>query len=570
MMKNIFTFLLFILITFQLNAQTATFDLKWVNTFEKASVKDMEIDASGNCYIVGTFSDTVDFDLGAGTTALIADTTYRTFLAKYDNNGTLVFVKQLPGLYGNKIGLSKSGNIWVAAEFRNTVDIDPGAGVQNLTAYQASSSIYKSDYYLAKYDNSGNYLTAFTLVDSTNPVVIEDLTIDDNDNMFIAGDFENTVDFDPSTGVSNKTSNSNNGDIFVAKYDPSGSLLFVHHLASQGATLECIAYKVRTDASNNFYIAGYFHGNVDLDPSLATYLVSDQGGIDGFVAKYNSTGAFLFGGSFNGGCRALDVNPNGDFYVGGTMPDSMDADMGTGTAMLYSTNVFDVWLAHYSNAGNFASAKAFEGNNFYSVNDISISPNLNLLMAGYIRDTVDFDPGNTGGVFISNGGKDLAVMQFDNTTNLKRGMTLGGTGHEDINVIRNIGSGDFWVCGFFNDTVDFDPSTTSATKYTSTSNGGFFAKYNDPSIISSVISRNKELLDISIHALGKSIYVDFSQLNSVDATIEVYNLNGQLIHKQLYDRKDQLNIPFNELNPQVYVVKVWNKGAVRVKKVILQ
>lgn len=558
-------------LSFYANAQS--FDLKWANTLNKTSMVDFEVDANGNCYVVGTFADTVDFDLGTGVSTLIADTAYPTFLAKYDANGNFVFVKQLPGLFRNKLALDKTGNIWLTAVFEYTVDFDPGAGVANLTAYQSSNSFQKSDVYIAKYDNNGNYLLAFSIVDSSYSIRIEDITTDNNDNLYLTGDFRETVDFDPSASATKLTANDFNGDVFIAKYSSAGNLSYAHHLVAIGNSAN--AHKIRIDNSDNVYICGRFIDAIDLDPSTATYTLNTLGGIDGFVAKYNSAGAFQFGGNFNGVCRAFDVEPNGDFYVGGTMPDSMDADWGTGTSMLYSMNNFDIWLAHYDNTGSFASANAFESNAIYHTYDFYINPNQEVLMSGYIRDTVDFDPGNSGGEFISNGNRDVFVSKFDDNCDFKRGMSFGAAATDQVNAIAGNNSSDFWIIGSFSDSVDFDPSSNFDWHYGlpgtfSIPNGGFLARYNDPDVLTAVLTRKKELLDVSIHSVERNIYIDFSNLNQVNAEVEVYTMSGQLVIRQRHSQNNQLIITDQKLSSQIYLVKVKNENAVQVRKVMLR
>src|SRR5690606_22897544 len=59
---------------------------------------DVVADADGNSYITGSFSGTVDFDPGPGTTALTSDGGSRDiFVAKYDIGGNLVFAVSASG-----------------------------------------------------------------------------------------------------------------------------------------------------------------------------------------------------------------------------------------------------------------------------------------------------------------------------------------------------------------------------------------------------------------------------------------------------------------------------------------
>ncbi|RYZ48720.1 MAG: hypothetical protein EOP49_17930, partial [Sphingobacteriales bacterium] len=72
------------------------------------------------------------------------------------------------------------------------------------------------------------------------------------------------------------------------------------------------------DANGNFYISGRFAGsNVDFDPSpTATFLMTAQGAHDGYVAKYDPNGNFLWAFRF-GGASLDDFNARGGDVVEG-------------------------------------------------------------------------------------------------------------------------------------------------------------------------------------------------------------------------------------------------------------
>src|SRR4051812_48235706 len=72
---------------------------------------------------------------------------------------------------------------------------------------------------------------AFGLADDTNytnPVTVQ---VDAADNMYVAGYFDNTLDFDPGSGTANLTSAGSN-DVFLAKYHPDGSLEWARSFGS--------------------------------------------------------------------------------------------------------------------------------------------------------------------------------------------------------------------------------------------------------------------------------------------------------------------------------------------------
>ncbi|HEX6426137.1 MAG TPA: SBBP repeat-containing protein, partial [Niastella sp.] len=117
----------------------------------------LAVDASGNSYITGQFTGTVDFDPGSGTQNLTTTGNADIFLAKYDASGNYMWAQQI-GATNNDIGyalaVDASGNSYITGYFNGTVDFDPGAGTQDLI------STGNADIFLAKYDASGNYVWA--------------------------------------------------------------------------------------------------------------------------------------------------------------------------------------------------------------------------------------------------------------------------------------------------------------------------------------------------------------------------------------------------------------------------
>lgn len=57
----------------------------------------MDLDELGSVFFVGTFEDTVDFDPGAGTEIMSAEALYDNFLLKLDNTGDFDYVRTWGG-----------------------------------------------------------------------------------------------------------------------------------------------------------------------------------------------------------------------------------------------------------------------------------------------------------------------------------------------------------------------------------------------------------------------------------------------------------------------------------------
>ena len=94
-------FVSFLLVS-NLSAQIPTF--VWARQMGGKSVdlaSSITTDIHGNVYTTGMFADTADFDPGPRVTNLISASKdyYDVFIQKLDPNGTLLWVKQIGGMW---------------------------------------------------------------------------------------------------------------------------------------------------------------------------------------------------------------------------------------------------------------------------------------------------------------------------------------------------------------------------------------------------------------------------------------------------------------------------------------
>ena len=100
------------------------------------------------------------------------------------------------------IAMDNNNNLIVVGTFRDTVDFDPGPG-SNIRISNGMRDIY-----VLKADPLGNVLWVKTYggigFDEANNVAI-----DASGSIYITGEFDNTVDFDPGPGIHNETQTTN-------------------------------------------------------------------------------------------------------------------------------------------------------------------------------------------------------------------------------------------------------------------------------------------------------------------------------------------------------------------------
>lgn len=372
------------------------------------------IDASGNVFVVGSFGNTVDFDPGTGTSNLTASGfDLNGFVAKYTSNG--VFVSAFNVGFGGSsfvwdLGFDNSGNYLIAGNFSGTIDLNPGAGTNNVT------SIGFNDDFVSRFSPTGVFLSGFMLdVTGGSASVRLNLSVLPLGDFYLAGSFAGTTDFDPAAAVFNLTAGGSD-DGFLAKYSSGNALQWAFKIGGISYD-DCRA--VTADASGNVYVTGMFTNGVDFDPGTGTFnLISSQD--DAYVAKYTSSGvfswAFRIGGALsNETGTALAIDSNNDLYVTGYfLSTNVDFDPGVGAAFHSAANGIDIFVAKYSSTGNYIWSFSLADN--AGAQPVSLAVNNSALyLTGYftgITATIDCDPSAATANLTLVGGEDGIVAKY--------------------------------------------------------------------------------------------------------------------------------------------------------------
>jgi len=358
--------------------------------------------------------------------------------------------------WGHGVAVDGSGNVYVTGYFRDTVDFDPGSGVDNHT------SNGEADVFLSKFDSSGAFIWARTWGGSDDNDEGYGVAVDGSGNVYVTGYFHGTVDFDPGSGVDNHTSNGQY-DVFLSKFDPLGAFKWAR---TWGGSYEDEGWGVAVDGSGNVYVTGWFSGTVDFDPGSGVDNHTSNGYFDVFLSKFDSSGAFkwarTWGGSYDDEGRGVAVDGSGNVYVTGWFMGTVDFDPGSGVDNHTSYPGWDVFLSKFDSSGAFIWARTWAGCGFYYTDwslGVAVDGSGNVYVTGAFEGTVDFDPGSGVDNHTSIGHTDVFLSKFDSSGEFEWARTWGGTHYNYGYGVAVDGSGNVYVTGRFEGTVDFDPGS---------------------------------------------------------------------------------------------------------------
>ncbi len=366
-------------------------NFEWVRTWGGTGYDgsaQVATDTSGYVYVSGAFSDTVDFDPGGGTEIHSATAT-DIFLSKFDENGDFLWVRVWGGPSADRgfgIGIWGTGNVFVCGEFQDTVDFDPGIGIDN----HPSNGFY--DAFLSKFNSDGDFQWARTWggVDTEQTRAV---SVDDAQNVYVTGSYRFTVDFDPFIGVDSHTSNGND-DVYLTMFDTDGNHQWANTWGGSGYDY---GYGVVCYFGYAF-VTGTFEGTVDFDPTGATDDHLSNGLKDAFVSRFAVNGDFgwarTWGGDQDDKGRAIALDIAADVAITGSFRQTVDFDPASGTVDMHTSNGDeDIFLTRFDFSGDFLWARTWGSD----IGDFGYGVASSLFASSYVTGrfsgTVDFDPG---------------------------------------------------------------------------------------------------------------------------------------------------------------------------------
>jgi hypothetical protein len=416
------------------------------------------IDDSGSVYVSGAYrgydldpspSNTVTFSPNLASTNL-------SYIVRYDSLGNYQWAKTFADIVPQCLATDLNGHLLVAGKFTGIVDFDPGPGI--VSANGPGGNFYP---FIAEYDLQGNYIHHVNFGNGW-PLNFTSMKLNGTGKIYLTGNFQSTIDFDPSAATSNLAS-SGGTDAFIACYTISGNYLFARKMGGAG---DDGGQSLDLGTNGKVYACGYFSGTADMDGSAAVANVNAVGAKDIFITGYDTLGNYSFGKGFGGSGDDLvnDISVNGlnRIFITGTFLTSADFDPSASAYYIMANGSFDnnLFTAGYDPAGNFIFAKSFGGSQLDCGYGITCVGNSSFIITGEFYGSVDFDPG-TATQLLHGPFQNVCLAKYDASGNYifakEMGCSHGQQAFDEGYDIVTDPTGNIYVCGEFKDTTDFDP-----------------------------------------------------------------------------------------------------------------
>jgi len=231
----------------------------WANKINGSGTSGYNVivaDKIGNVYVGGDFSYS---KMIVENDTLYNKATYQVgsdiFLLKYNVNGKLIRATSYGSYWYDGLctmSVDNANNIYLGGSFGKD-SIVLGSKV-----YYNDNVSFSGKSFILKQDTNGNILWSKTCSGNKDINTIYSMCVDSKDNVYVAGFFiGNSIAFDNVQ----MTTPYNNNNIYILKYDSSGSLLWTKNAIGSGNES---SYSIATDYLENVYGDGIYSGPLNI------------------------------------------------------------------------------------------------------------------------------------------------------------------------------------------------------------------------------------------------------------------------------------------------------------------
>jgi len=257
---------------------------------------------------------------------------------------------------------------------------------------------------------------------------------DHHGNVYVTGDYCDTAQFGAQQIIG--LGASQNRNIFVAKYDSSGTCLWARTAGNTVATAR--GHEITVDTAGNVYITGSTNQQSTFDGALA----GTNGKTQGFIAKYSASGNIIWvktvtASTFSQG-NGIKFSKNGALYITGDFKGTLTVN---GTNYVgFGITYTDIFTCKMDINGNFIWAKVGTGNGDQIANGVDTDDYDNVYITGNFVNNCNFGTATIVANAIGATAYDMLIAKYDLNGTLKWVKNIGGAGPDpgyDICVHRN-------------------------------------------------------------------------------------------------------------------------------------
>jgi|GEM_PF-1534724 len=420
------------------------------------TVYDVAVDGEDSVYVVGAFTDTVDFEEDwDGTDEKESAGGTDGFVTKINASGDYEYTQRVGGEGADvmaSIAVDDIGQLYIGGWFSDSVifDEDTGLGSDNRLSEGGT------DGFVLQLDEDGAWLQSVVFGGTTDDTVTA-VAVLDEDDLAVAGDFTGTVDFEaftiPGDGSFEYTS-AGGTDVFLMRLGMNGA---ISSMKVFGGTSDEHVMDVAVAADGSVYLAGDFASS-GMDFAEAWSGSPDTkvtfGGADGFLTMVENDDSYgwtrTIGGSGTDEITSVGLDSGSNIYIGGSFTsDSVNFRAGWGGTDNKSnagSSTSDGFVTYLGANGSYGWTATIGANGDDAVLGLAVDGNDIAYAVGKFAGTVDFANDYSAGSDEkeSAGNSDAFIMRTRDVPGTYKITDASGLTFEDENGVNlsSEGTGD--------------------------------------------------------------------------------------------------------------------------------
>lgn len=447
---------------------------KYIGDSLYSETKGVITDRFGYSYICGSTQSLNNIATsGAYQDSLDPSLLNDAYLMKFHKYGGLIWSTYFGGEeedIAHDVYVDTSFNIFIAGTTFSTTGIIDSTGYQDTLAGNG-------DGFLAKFNANGELLWS-TYFGGDNLDQALKLSTDYLENLYVAGETHSTSGI--ATPNSAQEFLQGDKDGFVAKFNPSGTLIWSSYIGGSGSDVaNGIAY-----GDTAIYVVGET-SSIDLTTDSTSHQASLNDSIDGFISKFNNSGQLVwqtyFGGENYDVLNSVKVLNNNVYFVGTTLSDSSIVPALTQATNYQSTkgDTLDAFVGRMNNLGSLIWASYLGGDSVDLGQDLFFELDSNLFVVGTTFSDSLFALDSSAYQTINHGMGDVFISKIERDGDFIWSTFYGGSEKEIAEAIGVYGNTSIYVVGSTqSDSSMILPQNEFYPNIFNSNKEGFFSKFN--------------------------------------------------------------------------------------------
>jgi hypothetical protein len=505
------------------------------------------IDDQGGIYYTANYRDTIDLDPGAGVNMAFVAEDEPLVINKYTQQGEYQWSGQFTTT-GDTYG--------VISEIKNSRIL--------LFLYYTDSLFYahENPWMIA---NPGKHLALITM--SLDGEIISHQHMSNNLNMYFSdfislpdgsylggGGFDDNVTF--ATPDSTKTIVSKgNSDAFVARFNDQLQLEWITHFAGKGYDY---IENVRVGTDDLLYYVMIHDSTVTLQTNFGQVVSPANGEDNSIFGTMTQEGgietAYLFGGDLGDQLRNIDSDDDGNMYISGYFQGSVNFEHPDETPVVFSTAYEgDGFVSKYTPEGKLVWARIFRTGDYGGVYNMRLHRNSHIYLAGGYTLRTDLDPGPDSIIVDGGYGGDVFAGKLDTDGNLEWVYSVTGSSNTGVRSFFPGTDGKVFLQGYYWSDVDCDPGPDSTEFVAQGGSDIFLIGFEEEGVVTAAHEVTQTTVSVYPNPATDHLQI---KTDAPIESVDVFNMGGTRMMNFKGNNGNSMRLGIQDLLPGMYTLRI--------------